>query len=81
MSIIIFTLQYFSFLSDLKQVSSLYVPRRLLPFNSFSNLSLNAMKENSQLEIIEQNSNSLSHTQLEQSKASIERKKSKAVAG
>ena len=39
------------------------------------------MKENSQLEIIEQNSNSLSHTQLEQSKASIERKKSKAVAG
>ena len=33
------------------------------------------MKENSQLEIIEQNSNSLSHTQLEQSKASREREK------
>ena len=39
------------------------------------------MKENSQLEIIEQNSNSLSHTQLEQSKASIERKKAKLLQG
>ena len=39
------------------------------------------MKENSQLEIIEQNSNSLSHTQLEQSKASKVKKKAKLLQG